>query len=462
MAHSKALKYIIIIVLALSFWGCGEDNNVVVERELKQTSELTAKGDGQGAMTSLLNAQSHIDNNTPLQLKLDVYSWLGAAFYDVHKPEDAKRYFEKAVNAARESDSIDNHPELLWNLVLTISDNDSVKQILSESRDICNKDEKYRYQSIRSEIALSKLSLLDGDIQTAKRTLDSISLFNITDHILNAELLMQKATVDLSSNDFDSSISILDNFSKDSLSIDGNVERYYLLTKSYEGKEDFRRALTYRDSLTTCLDSIQSMRMSESINKIEKDYEDKIKRDKSERKTLLILSSIVVVILLVFVLLINRSRRLKKKQVALVEQIYKLNLKLSSLQDTENTLSDVEKSNALIDKIRLNKELFSSLPLYVLIGQANLERNAEDLTKDRQKELYNAVVAQFSDVCNNLKEAFPLLSSDDMMLGLLTYIGLNKEVISVLLKSSDDALRQRKSRMKKKISPEMFELFFCK
>ena len=48
------------------------------------------------------------------------------------------------------------------------------------------------------------------------------------------------------------------------------------------------------------------------------------------------------------------------------------------------------------------------------------------------------------------------------MLGIMTYTGMNKDVVSVLLRSSDDALRQRKSRMKKKIPADLFDLFFCK
>ncbi|MCH5247262.1 MAG: hypothetical protein J1E99_03800, partial [Muribaculaceae bacterium] len=63
---------------------------------------------------------------------------------------------------------------------------------------------------------------------------------------------------------------------------------------------------------------------------------------------------------------------------------------------------------------------------------------------------------------NNLKDEFPSLSSDDLLLCIMSYLGLNKEIIAVLLKSSEDAIRQRKSRLKKKVTSEVFDFFFYK
>lgn len=439
---------------------------MVIEKELARSAALKTEGDSHNAMSALLNAQTHIDNTTPLRLKLDVYTQLGAAFYDVHKLEDAQRFFLKSVDEARSFDSISRHPELLWNLVLTVNNSDFVKQILTECRDICDGDIDFRSLGLRSRIALSKVYVMEGDARTAKEILDSIPASSLSDYILRTEVLMQQATIDLANKDFDSGIAILEKFNKDSLSLDGNVDRFYLISQAYREKGDYHSALTYRDSLTSCLDSIQSMRMSESINKVESEYNERIEKGKSERKTIIIVGIAVVLSLLIFVLLLNRSRRLKERQIALVNQISLLNLRLSSLQEKPDTeLSEesvAERVNALTSKLTLNKELFMSLPQFSLVTQANLERNAEDIPKNKQKDIVDTIIAIFSDVCNNLKEEYPTLSSDDMLLGIMSLLGLNKEVISTLLKSSDDALRQRKSRMKKKVSPEIFELFFSK
>ena len=152
---------------------------------------------------------------------------------------------------------------------------------------------------------------------------------------------------------------------------------------------------------------------------------------------------------------------MKARQVSLVEQLSTLNLELSQLKEKSESPIDL-RSDAIISKLRLSRELFATLSQYSLIAQANLEQNAEDIPKEMQKRLYNGIVAHFSDVCNNLKDEYPTLSPEDMMLGIMTYAGMNKDVVSVLLRSSDDALRQRKSRMKKKIPADLFDLFFCK
>lgn len=114
--------------------------------------------------------------------------------------------------------------------------------------------------------------------------------------------------------------------------------------------------------------------------------------------------------------------------------------------------------NPPIDKLRTWRKQLVELPQYSLIAQANLERNADDISKERQKELTEFIYGNFS----TLQLELPTLTPDDLRLCVLSYAGLNKEVISLLLKASDEALRQRRSRLKKKIPRDFYDEFMGK
>lgn len=455
------LKLIItgILIIAASI-GCGRDNNAVIKDKILKAEKLKEKGNEQEAMESLLQASNLIDDNTPLNLQTETYTELGGLFYEKHKIEDARRYFQKAIDVARAYDSIASYPHLLWNLVLTVNDKDSLKNILSECRDLSDLDrEKYNFLAMRSRRGLARVYIFDNNIEMAKSILDSISSSVQTDSILKTETIIEKANIYLAEDDLENGIALL--LSLEKLSLDGNTERSRLLYEAYKAMGDYRSALNYRDSLSIYTDSIQSIKSSEQISRIEREYNQQLAKEQKERNTIIFAGCAFFILMLILVLLLNRSRILKARQVSLINQISSLNLELSHLKG-DSTSSTERKSDAIVSKLRLCKELFKTQPQYRLISQANLERNAEDISKDKLKELYDSLIAQFSDICNNLKAEYPALSSEDMMLCVMTYVGINKDVISVLLRSSDDALRQRKSRLKKKIPTELFDLFFWK
>ncbi|MDE6479452.1 MAG: hypothetical protein K2L45_04215 [Muribaculaceae bacterium] len=460
--RSRLIILLIGIFTAVFYIGCGRDNNAVIKEKVSKAEELKENGKEQEAMETLLDASYRINDKTPLSIQTSIYTELGGLFYENHKLEDAGRYFQKAVDVARAHDSIASYPHLLWNLVLTINDIDSAKAILSECRDLSDLDKgNYQFYAIRSRLNLAKACVIENDIETAKSTLDSILPEAKADNILKIESTMERAIVYLAEDELGKGIDMLHELPFDSLSLDGKLEQSNLLCKAYRAMGDYESALNCQDSVMTYMDSIQSMKSSEQISRIEREFDQRIAKEQREREIIIYTGSAFVILLIIMILLLNRNRRLRARQVSLVEKISRLNIELSKPKENPDASAE-RKSDAIISRLRLTRELFATLPHYGLIAQANLEQNAEDISKDIQKELYNSIVARFSDVCNNLKDEYPALSSEDMMLGIMTYARINKDVISVLLKSSDDALRQRKSRMKKKIPTELFDLFFCK
>ena len=455
------IKYIFFLFLILLI-GCKEDSNTPIKNKLWQATELNNNGEKDKAMTKLLEASSHINNSTPMSDKINIYTQLGALYYEDHKIKDAQKYFNKAVELAEEEDSLKQHPELLWNLTLTVYDNDSLKNILSLCRDYSDLDRlRFQFLAIRSRIALSKIYSIDGNYNLAKCILDSIDTSSLKNLGLYTDFIIQQAIINITDNKIDEGIEILNNLSNESLSVDGKRERVYLLHLAYKGKNDFQKALLYRDSLAIYNDSIYSLMTSDNLKNVASTFNNKLEKEKSNLRLSIIVGSIVVLFLLIIILLINKSRNLKSKQVSLSEQISNLNLKLSALQ-IEDVEYPQDKTEVIISKFKLQKELFFALPFSKLISQANLEQNAEDIPKERRKEIMEAIISQFSETSNNLKDEFPSLSSDDLLLCIMSYLGLNKEIIALLLKSSEDAIRQRKSRLKKKVTSEVFDFFFYK
>ena len=410
------------LLTTLSYIGCGRDNNTIIKDKISKAEELKENGKEEEAMEILLDASSGINDNTPLNIQIRILSELGSLFYEKHRLKDAGRYFKKAVDVAREHDSIASYPNLLWNLVLTVNDVDSVKAILSECRDLSDLDKgKYNFFAIRSRLNIAKACVIENDVETAKSILDSIFPAAKSDSILKIESIMERAIVYLAEDELGKGIDMLNEIPFDSLSLDGKLERSNLLYKAYRAMGDYESALSYKDSVMAYMDSIQIMKSTEQISRIEIEYNQRIAKTQRERNAIIYAGSAFVILLLIIILLLNRNRKLKGRQVCLVEKISSLNIELSQLKENSDAAAE-RKSDAIISRLRLTRELFATLPQYSLIAQANLERNAEDMSKDIQKKLYNCIVAHFSDVCNNIKDGYPALSSDDMMLGIMTYV----------------------------------------
>ena len=156
--RSKLIILLIGILTAVSYIGCGRDNNAVIKEKISKAEKLKDDGKEQEAMETLLDASYRINYKTPISIQTNIYSELGGLFYQKHKLEDAGRYFQKAVYAARAHDSIAAYPHLLWNLVLTVNDIDSVKAILSECRDLSDLDkENNNFLAIRSRLGIGCL-----------------------------------------------------------------------------------------------------------------------------------------------------------------------------------------------------------------------------------------------------------------------------------------------------------------
>ena len=230
-------------------------------------------------------------------------------------------------------------------------------------------------------------------------------------------------------------------------------------------RKQFFKAVSYRDSIDKIKNEIDSIEYDKKLLKIESDFLSRLDKERAYRKNT-ILIALCVIILLVYSLFWRIKRaHMMKRQLELNEQISRLNLRIVQLTETHDEMSpsSMREGNVnveIIQKLRLNRELFMSSPIYGQLQQLNLRRDADSIDKALAKEVLDAVIGQFADVCSNLRQLYTELTYDDALYCSAIYVGFTKELASVAIGSSEDALRRRKSRIKQKLPTAVFEALF--
>ncbi|MDE5881855.1 MAG: hypothetical protein K2H60_09010 [Muribaculaceae bacterium] len=443
--------------------GCRESRSERIERYMNRAYELRETGEDEKAFELLLDAQALVDESVSPKQKVNLYTALMVPYYDsyAYRFGAAKEYAKKAVEVARDADSLQWLPGLLWNLILNTTDTDSVIFYLRECRDL---SDLYgdRYMALRSRIFIAKAIYLKGDFTGAETIFDSIAKMEPelqNDH--KVELAMERAWMYRHNGENEKALEILGSVSPDSLSLDGKRTRYEELYEISRTSGRFEKALVYRDSLSICQDSINSIISSEKLSDVENNYFKRLMREEAKQRLLWWVGGTAVLILIIVIVFLNKNRAMKSRQVKLIERISELNVRLAELENSgnpqpSNTLSP------LIEKLCLTKEFYFTLPQSGLVSQLNMMPNPDDIPKEKIKTFTESIIGSFSEVFANLRQAIPSLTQDDALLCLLNYIGVSKDVSSAVMRSSEDALRKRKSRIKQKLPSELFNLFFSK
>lgn len=250
------------------------------------------------------------------------------------------------------------------------------------------------------------------------------------------------------------------------LNLYGRLSRYQNLYAIEIGKGRYESALEYRDSIDRIRNNIDSIGFDQKLSKTESDFATRLEKEKKNKAITAIIALCVIIILLVFLFAGVKRRLMMRKQLDLNEQILKLNLKIAQLTESHNE-SDTSDRNVnvdvqpeIIEKLKLNKELFMSQAIYGRLKQLNLKRDSDAIDKTAAKEVLDGVIGQFADVCTNLRQLYEGMTYDDVLYCAAIYVGFSKEVASAAFGSSEDALRRRKSRIKQKLPTAVFEAVF--
>ncbi|MDE6022355.1 MAG: hypothetical protein K2G13_02520, partial [Muribaculaceae bacterium] len=413
------------------------------------------------ALELLFDSQSHLEDNVSPELRMRLYELLAAPYYYAYKKSNSKEYSKKAIEAAREADSLQRLPGLLWNLVLTVQDMDSVDMLLRECRDLSDRYDNH-FLACRSRINLAKVSLLKGDHSKAESIIDSLTTNPDFDEDLRIDLQMQRALIYRHQNRYEEVINVTDSIQRHELSLDGKSNLYEILYTAARKSGRLEEALAYRDSLVFYQDSINSIKNSEKISTVENNFSQRMTKETEKQRLMWWIGGSALLLMICLIIFLSKSRAMKNRQLKLIEKISQLNSRLVQLENRDMETKETDTLSPVIEKFRLTKEFFFTLPQSNLVNVLNMTPNPDDIPKEKLKALRESVTGTFAEVCSNLRLVEKDVTQDDAWLCVCSYIGLNKDATGAVMCSSDDALRKRKSRIRQKLPNILFELFFCK
>lgn len=454
-----------MIAIFISLVACNRSNQVSeYYSKIQKAENLISQDKNDEALSLLFELENNLDETIPDTLKYKVLSRIGSIYYSDFKKDKADDYFNKALAVARKCGK-DYESMALWNRCLTISDNDSILIYLKDCQNISHASGS-RYTEAMSGINLASAYIQTKNLDKAREILDTMEYVVGNDSVLINELANVRLNYLISSKSFDKAKETLDAQNVRDLNLYGRLSRYQNLYAIEIGKGRYESALEYRDSIDGIRNNIDSISFDEKLSKAESEFTSKLDDEKRTREITAIIALCIIVILLVFLFVGVKRRLMMRKQLELNEQILKLNLKIAQLTESNNesVTSDLNANTDIqpevIEKLRLNKELFISQPIYGRLKQLNLKRDSETIDKAMAREVLDGVIGQFADVCTNLRQLYDGMTYDDVLYCAAIYVGFSKELASVAFGSSENALRRRKSRIKQKLPAAVFEAVF--
>lgn len=462
--HNFPKTFIATLAMFLLLVACNSGHNAEIYLGLQRAEDLISEDKKDEALTQLFDLENNLDVTTPDTLKYKVLSRIGSIYYSDFKKDKADDYFKKALAVAHECGK-EYESTALWNRCLTISDNDSILIYLKECQDISHVSGS-RCTEAMSGINLANAYLQIGSMDKAHEILDNMDYVVGNDSVLKIELANARLNYLIGNKSFDEAKEMLEEQSVINLNLYGRLSRYRNLYAIEIGEGRYGFALEYRDSIDEIKNKIDSISLDEKLSKTELEFTSKLDDEKRNRDIAIIIGLCVIIILSVFLFAGVKRRLMMRKQIELNEQILKLNLRIAQLTESykESDISANEVTadvqTEIIEKLRLNKELFMRKPVYSRLKQLNLKRDSDAIAKTAVKEILEGVIGQFADVCSNLRQLYPGMTSDDVLYCSIIYVGFSKEVASVAFGSSEDALRRRKSRIKQKLPQAVFDAIF--
>ena len=186
------------------------------------------------------------------------------------------------------------------------------------------------------------------------------------------------------------------------------------------------------------------------------------------------LSGIFVVLLCAVVWFATRKQR-KLRQMrsdieALNQQLDRLRADQLQKQVTADSLEAEPKDDRMEEifcrKLQVQKAAFATTSHYSTIMQYNMRASstcnpdAAIIPTDERRRLMDAILANFSLECQQLRELCPDLTGADAVYCILHLLDCGRDLGACCMEVSHEAFRRRKSRLKSKLSERLFNLFF--
>lgn len=232
---------------------------------------------------------------------------------------------------------------------------------------------------------------------------------------------------------------------------------------------NWEAAVRYSDAYKVLYDSIQGLSKSEELDKLMDNHQlERYKRELSDRQQIIIgalFVSFLFLTLTVSLLFVWNDARRKKRYIVLQQELVQKRVDAMILINEGVTESEEEHNNRMTElreqQLMLCISIFETTEGYKKL-QTMEKATVKQLRTMRTLKLeINMTIRKiFIDVMANLRECYPSLTYDDLFYCVLSLLRCSRTVVIELMDASSDALKTRKSRIKSKMDPNLFEYIF--
>lgn len=460
------LILILAAVLMVSAGSCSRQQDVDIV--LSEAFTLANEGRYDEAQMKALEAEELLAEDASLENRESLARLNGLIFFQQNIRDKAKDNLQQALTYAKELNDTSLVVMNLFNLGLCATNEEEAIANFSQAAVLAEKTGSALLQSSALE-KLAQTFISIGDFSKAQQYLDSANELCENNNIMQLQIATTQCRLWLAESKYKAALQGYKSINPDSLNVYGRLQRTSAIYDILIQQKDYKSALTYKDSIFIYTDSIKKLDGSKQVEEIEKSYHAAI-AEKNHKIQLLIWSAVLsVTVILIILFFVLKTLRLKKRQIELNDKIYVLNARIAELMlksdendgKKESNDKDIASISRLIEqKYELSLEVFKSLSQYESLRKLNFIREMSCENRAEIKSMYDAIVGIFSGCCSDTKQAFPELTNDDCVFCTMHYVGCSKEVISVAMGSSEEALRRRKSRIKQKLPESIFMFFF--
>lgn len=241
---------------------------------------------------------------------------------------------------------------------------------------------------------------------------------------------------------------------------------YLYLIERYAGNHNL--AYIYNDSMQLYMDSIHSYNQYQKVKDLSLNYQlEMSKRELQIQKRIFYYTLAAILIGIVLITIAFHQYKEKKcRENDLKQQAQQYDSHIETINDylkehgsesanitttvNEHKKHKLKECVSLFHQTEWSKKLSTLTPM----------QEAKYIAEAEQTSLYETLDTIFTHFIGNLRKECPNIGKEDIYYCLLAMIGYKTKTISYCTSISTSALRTRKSRMKKNLSKETFELFF--
>ena len=278
-----------------------------------------------------------------------------------------------------------------------------------------------------------------------------------------------KGRIMLSSNKLDSARYYF-NCNLDGLDIYEKANHYDGLYQVEKKMGNWKAAVDNVDTYMILYDSIQELSDTRELDQLMDNYQLENHKKELFQRTRMIISILAFIFLLlvsicVFIFLWN-DRRMKKRYITLYQDLMQNRVDVMLLKGVELAHLEKESLNDRLKELREQQlqiclSMFQTTECYKKLQVMERLTPKQLLSQTFIKSEMNITIRKaFVDVMGNLKECCPTLTDDDLFYCILCLLHCSKNIIIELMGVSSDALKMRKSRIKRKMDSELFESVF--